>query len=79
MGPQYQRMRYLHCYGMRPEMIIDPARENGRFHGYRPRLRKRLHPHVQIQSCSGNRAFCVDAAAAVLHAVADRFLVKNPM
>src|SRR6266478_9124684 len=29
------------------EMIVDPSREDGRFHGHRPRPGKRLHPHVQ--------------------------------
>src|SRR5713226_3531077 len=37
---------------------------------------KRLHPHVQSQSRGGYRAFCVDTATAVLHAVVDRFLVN---
>jgi hypothetical protein len=34
------------------------------------------HPSIQIRSCGRNCAFCVDTAAAVLHAVADRFLVN---
>src|SRR5216683_4762954 len=69
-------MRHLHCCGMRLEMIVDPSREDGRFHGHCPRLGKRLHPHVQRQSCGGYRTCCVDTATAVLHAVADRFLVN---
>src|SRR5216684_2501579 len=69
-------MRHLHCCCMRLEMILDPSRENGRFHGRRPRSWKRLHPHVQRQSRGGYRTCCVDTATAVLHAVADRFLVN---
>src|SRR6266705_6425118 len=69
-------MRHLHCCGMRLEMIVDPSREDGRFHGHCPRLGKRLHPHVQSQSRGGYRTFSVDTATAVLHAVADRFLVN---
>src|SRR5260370_22606361 len=69
-------MRHLHCCGMRLEMIVDPSREDGRFHGHCPRLGKRLHPHVQSQSRGGYRTFSVDTATAVLHAVADRLLVN---
>src|ERR1700751_304989 len=69
-------MRHLHCCRMRLEMIVDPGREDGRFHGCRPRPWKRLHPHVQSQSRGGYRTFCIDTATAVLHAVADRFLVN---
>ena len=61
---------------MRLEMIVDPRREDGRFHGRRPRLRKRFHPDVEVQACSSKRTFRVDTATAVLHAVADRFLVN---
>src|SRR5882724_2389913 len=69
-------MCHLHCCRMRLEMIVDPSRENGRFHGHRPRPWKRLHPHIQSQSRGGYRTFCVDTATAVFHAVADRFLVN---
>src|SRR5260370_41604829 len=69
-------MRHLHCCPMLLEMIVDPSREDGRFHGRRPRPGKRLHPHVQSQSRGGHRTFCIDTATAVLHAVADRFLVN---
>src|SRR6266567_2101869 len=69
-------MRHLHCCGMRLEMIVDPSREDGRFHGHCPRLGKRLHPQVQSQSRGGYRTFSVDTATAVLHAVADRLLVN---
>jgi hypothetical protein len=31
---QHQWMRHLHCCGMRLEVIVDPSRENGRFHGH---------------------------------------------
>src|SRR5882762_10675565 len=69
-------MCHLHCRRMRLEMIVDPSREDGRFHGRRPRLGKFFHPHVQLESCGGYRTICVDTATAVLHAVADRFLVN---
>src|ERR1700730_4347174 len=69
-------MRHLRCCCMRLEMIVDPSREDGRFHGRRPRLWKRLHPQVQSQSRGGYRTFCIDTATAVLPAVADRFLVN---
>src|SRR6267143_6839279 len=69
-------MSHLHGCGMRLEMIVDPSREDGRFHGHRPWLGKCFHPQVQRQSCGGYRTCCVDAATAVLHAVADRFLVN---
>src|SRR6266849_4038261 len=69
-------MRHLHWCGMRLEMIVDPSREDGCYHGHCPRLGKRLHPHVQSQSRGGYRTFCIDTATAVLHAVADRFLVN---
>src|SRR6266436_4441558 len=69
-------MCHLHGCGMRLEMIVDPSREDGRFHGHRPWLGKCFHPQVQRQSCGGYRTCCVDTATAVLHAVADRFLVN---
>src|SRR5229473_876683 len=69
-------MCHLHCCGMRLEMIVDPSREDGRFHSHCPWLGKRLHPQVQSQSRGGYRAFCIDTATAVLHAVVDRFLVN---
>src|SRR5258707_6893146 len=55
---------------------VDPSREDGRFHGHRPWLGKCFHPQFQRQSCGGYRTCCVDTATAVLHAVADRFLVN---
>src|SRR5260370_18241720 len=69
-------MASLHCCGMGLEMIVDISRKDGRFHGSCPRLGKRLHPHVESQSGGGYRPFCIDTATAVLHAVADRFLVN---
>src|SRR6267143_6630877 len=69
-------MRHLHCCRMRLEMIVDPSREDGRFHSRRPRPWKRLHPHVQSQSRGGYRTFCIDTSPAVPHAVVDRFLVN---
>jgi hypothetical protein len=35
----------------------EAAREDRRFHGRRPRVRKALPPSVQAQSSGGNRAF----------------------
>src|SRR5713226_192637 len=69
-------MRHLPGCGMRLEMIVDPSREDGRFHGHGPRLGKCFHPQVQRQSCGAYRTCCVDTATAVLHAVVDRFLVN---
>src|SRR5258706_7846906 len=69
-------MRHLHCCRMRLEMIVDPSREDGRFHSRRPRPWKRLHPHVQSQSRGGEPSLWKDTIPAVLHAVIDRFLVK---
>src|ERR1700687_3667946 len=61
---------------MRLEVIVNPAREHGRFHRRAPRLRKRSHPGVQVQACGGNRSLSVKLAARVLHAVADLALVN---
>src|SRR6202167_4191326 len=69
-------MRHLQHGRMWLEMIVDPAGEHRRFHRCAPRLRKRSHPVIQIQTCGGNRTLGVNPAAAVLHAVADLPLVN---
>src|SRR5260370_3093786 len=56
--------------------MVNPAGKTSGFHGRSPRLRKRSHPAVQIKTCGGNRAVGMNLAAAVLHTVADRFLVN---
>jgi hypothetical protein len=58
------------------EMIVDPAREHGRFHRCAPRLRKRSLPVIQVQTCGGNRTLGVNPAATVLHAITDLVLVN---
>src|SRR5438093_2944306 len=69
-------MRHLQGSCMWLQMIVDPTGEDGGFHRRCPRLRKHLHPSVQIPSCGGNGTFGVNDAASILHAVADRFLVN---
>ena len=69
-------MRHLQHRCVRQEMIVNPAREDRRFHRRRPGLRKCFHPFVQIAARGGNRAFRADAPASVLNTVADRFLVN---
>src|SRR5271169_4586104 len=54
------------------QMIIDPAREDRGFHGYAPRLRKSLHPAVQIASRGSDLAFLQDLPAGILDAIAPR-------
>jgi len=36
---QHQRMCHLHLPGVRKQVIVDPAREDHRFHSHYPRLR----------------------------------------
>src|SRR6266481_1575205 len=69
-------MRHLQGCCMWLQMIVDPTGEDGGFHRRCPRLRKHLHPSVQIPSCGGNGTFGVNVAASILHTVADRFLVN---
>jgi len=75
-GARHQRMRYLHLFRMREQVIVDPASENGRFHRPRPGLRKILHPAVQFPACCSDLAFLVNLTARILDAVADRLLVN---
>src|SRR6266446_4899939 len=61
---------------MRLEVIVNPAREHGRFHRRAPRLWQRFHPQVQVKACGGKRSFGENLATAILHAVADLPLVN---
>src|SRR5438128_8776864 len=69
-------MRYLHCCCVRLQMIVDPAAEDRRFHGSRPRLRKCLQPGVQLPARRANLALLVNLTAGILYAIADRLLVQ---
>src|SRR5467141_3828948 len=61
---------------MRLEVIVNPAREHGRFHRRAPRLWQRFHPQVQVKTCGGERSFGENLATAVFHAIADLPLVN---
>jgi len=74
--PQHQRVRYLHLLGMRKQVVIDPAREDRRFHGDRPGLGKCLDPGVQFASRRIDLAFLAHTTSRILHAIADRLLVN---
>src|ERR1700735_1765911 len=68
-------MRYLHRAGVRPQMVINPACENRRFHRDGAGLGKGSDPRVQFAPGRTNLAFPVHTASRVLHAIADRLLV----
>src|SRR3954447_11968677 len=68
-------MSHLHLCSMRKQMIIDPARENACFHRHCPRLRKCLHPAIQVTTSRWNRPFPLNLPAYIFDAVADRLLV----
>ena len=68
-------MRHLYLLRVRPQMIVDPARENRCFHGDYPWLRKRFYPAVQFASGGSDFAFLVNLAARILDAKANRLLV----
>lgn len=74
--PQANRLRHLHLCSMRTQMIIDPAREDAGFHCRRPRLRKCLHPAIQVGTSRWNRPFPLNLPAYIFHAVADCLLVN---
>src|SRR6266516_7061930 len=57
-------------------MIVDPAREDACFHCRRPRLRKCLHPAIQVSTSRWNRPFPLNLTAYIFDAVADRLLVN---
>jgi hypothetical protein len=75
-GPQHQRMGNLHLFGMWKQMIVDPSREDRRFHGDRPGLGKGLDPGIKFAPRRADLAFLMDLAGRVLHAIADRPLVN---
>src|SRR5580700_5410380 len=75
-GTQHQRMRHFYLGRVWQQMIIDPAREDSRFHRYAPRLRKSLHPAVQFASRCPDLAFLQHLPARILDAIANRFLVN---
>ena len=62
--------------GMWLQVIVDPAGKNRGFHRRRPGLRQCFHPTIQVETRGGQGTFCVNVAAAILHAVADRPLVN---
>ena len=68
-------MGHFQHRGMGLQVIVDPSGENRGFHRRSPRLRQSFHPAVQVKTSGGNRAFGVNHATAILHAVADRPLV----
>ena len=72
-------MRHLQRRSAGSQMIVDPSGEKRGFHRRRPRLRQRLHPVVQIQTRGENRAFGVNRATAIFHAVADGPLKSVPL
>jgi len=73
---QHQRMRDLHLLRMRKQMIVDPAREDRRFHRDRPGLWQRHYPGIQLAPGRSDLAFPVHLTSRILHAVADRLLVN---
>src|SRR5260370_15072222 len=74
--PQHQRMSHLYLFGVRKQVIIDPAREDRRLHGDHPWLRKSLQPAVQVASRRTDLALPVNLTAGILDAIADRLLVN---
>src|ERR1700685_3557999 len=57
-------------------MIIDPASEDSRLHGYHPWLRQCLDPAIQVSASRWNRPALVNLTAYIFHAIADRLLVN---
>jgi len=53
------------------QLIVDAACEHHGFHCRTPRLRKRFHPLIQIETGGGNLSFGTDLATGIFHAVAD--------
>ena len=74
-GPLHQRMSHLNGAGVRQQMVIDPARKNGRLHRNRAGLWKSSNPRIQLAPRRANFAFPLDTTRRVLHAIADRLLV----
>ena len=73
---KHQRMRNLHLLGMRKQMIVNPSREDRRFHGDRPGLWQGVNPGIQLAPGRSDLAFPVHLTSRILHAVADRLLVN---
>ena len=69
-------MGYLHLFGMRKQVIVDPAGEDRRFHGYHPGLGEGFDPGIKFTPRRSDLAFLMDLAGRVLHAIADRLLVN---
>jgi hypothetical protein len=78
-GPQHQGMGNLHLFGMRKQVIVDPAGEDRRFHGYHPGLGKSFDPGIKLAPRRSDLAFLMDPAGCVLHAIADRLLRNSSM
>jgi hypothetical protein len=66
----------LYCRSVWKHVVVYPAREDRRLHRNRPRLRERLHPAVQFSPRCADLSLLVNAAACVLYAIANRFLVN---
>src|ERR1700683_1960196 len=69
-------MRHLDRLRVRPQMIIDPARDNRRFHAESARLGQSCYPCIQFAPGRTNLAFPVHMTSSILHTKADRFLVN---
>jgi hypothetical protein len=61
---------------MRTQMVINPACEDACLHRRCARLRKRLHPAIQLRTSRWNRSFPLNLPAHILYAIADRLLVN---
>jgi hypothetical protein len=74
-------VRNLHLLRMRKQVIVNPAREDRRFHGHHPGLRKGSDPGVQLLPCRTDFPFPMHTTSRVLHAKTDRLLrnkLSNP-
>jgi len=56
-------------------VIVDPAGKDRRFHGCRPRLRKRFHPDVEVSAGCCHFALLANLSACNLDAESDALLV----
>jgi len=73
--PQHEGMSDLRRGSVWLQMIIDPAREDGRLHGYCPWLRKSLDPDVEFPTSRADLPFLANSAAHIFDTVADGLLV----
>ena len=71
-----RRVGHLQRHGVWLQVIVDPPGENCGFHRHSARLRQCFHPTVQVKARGRDRAFGVNRATAILHAVAYRPLVN---